>query len=108
MTLHIDPASGHTTLINVFSVEPRDLDSLVALLREGTANWISTIPGFVSSTLHVARDGRRVVIYGQWRGADGIAAMRAHPAMPAYVERVKALAQMEAITCDVASAVAAA
>jgi hypothetical protein len=49
------------------------------------------VPGFVSSSLHASRDGRRVVIYGQWRNA----------------EQIKALAHMEAITCDVESTVVA-
>jgi quinol monooxygenase YgiN len=96
-----------TTLINIFTVAPENLDRLVALLKEGTAAWISKVPGFVSSSLHVSNDERRVVIYGQWRSADAIAAMRTHPAMPAYFERVKALAQMEAITCGAASTIAA-
>jgi quinol monooxygenase YgiN len=91
-----------TTLINIFTTAPDNLDRLVALLREGTEAWISKVPGFVSSTLHIARDNRRVVIYGQWRSADDIATMRQHPEMPAYFERVKALAQMDAITCDAA------
>jgi quinol monooxygenase YgiN len=96
-----------TTLINIFTVAPENLDRLVALLKEGTAAWISKVPGFVSSSLHVSNDERRVVIYGQWHSADAIAAMRTHPAMPAYFERVKALAQMEAITCGAASTIAA-
>jgi quinol monooxygenase YgiN len=96
-----------TTLINIFTVAPENLDRLVALLKEGTAAWISKVPGFVASSLHVSNDERRVVIYGQWRSADAIAAMRTHPAMPAYFERVKALAQMEAITCGAASTIAA-
>jgi quinol monooxygenase YgiN len=107
MTPTINADAKLTTLINVFSVAPEDRDRLVALLKEGTDAWISKVPGFVSSSLHVSRDGRRVVIYGQWRGADGIAAMRQHPEMPAYFERIKALAQMEAMTCDVASTVVA-
>jgi quinol monooxygenase YgiN len=97
-----------TTLINIFTVAPENLDRLVTLLRQGTEAWISKVPGFVSSTLHIARDNRRVVIYGQWRSADDIAAMRQHPGMPAYFERVKAISQMDAITCDAASTVAAA
>jgi quinol monooxygenase YgiN len=48
-----------------------------------------------------------VIIYGQWRSADDIAAMRQRPEMPAYFERVKAIAQMEGMTCDVASTVVA-
>jgi len=107
MTPQINASANLTTLINVFSVAPEERDQLVALLKEGTDAWISKVPGFVSSSLHVSRDGRRVVIYGQWRSADGIAAMRQRPEMPAYFERIKALAQMEAMTCDVASTVVA-
>jgi quinol monooxygenase YgiN len=107
MTPQINAAANLTTLINVFSVAPEDRDRLVALLKDGTDAWISKVPGFVSSSLHVSRDGRRVVIYGQWRSADGIAAMRQRPEMPAYFERIKAIAQMEAMTCDVASTVVA-
>jgi quinol monooxygenase YgiN len=107
MTPTINADAKLTTLINVFSVAPEDRDRLVAMLKDGTDAWISKVPGFVSSSLHVSRDGRRVVIYGQWRSADGIAAMRQHAEMPAYFERIKALAQMEAMTCDVASTVVA-
>jgi quinol monooxygenase YgiN len=107
MTVHIHANAPLATLINVFSVAPADRDRLVALLKEGTDSWISKLPGFVSSSLHVSRDGQRVVIYGQWRNAESIAAMRQHPEMPAYFERIKAMAQMDAITCDVASTVVA-
>jgi quinol monooxygenase YgiN len=107
MTPTINPDAKLTTLINVFSVEPDKRDRLVSLFKEGTEAWISKVPGFVSSSLHVSRDGRRVVIYGQWRDAQSIAAMREHPQMAAYFERVKALAQMDAMTCDVASTVVA-
>lgn len=96
-----------TTLINVFAVAPADTERLLALLKEGTEAWISKLPGFVASSLHVSLDRQRVVIYGQWRSAEGIAAMRQHPEMPAYFERVKALAQMEAITCELSSIVVA-
>lgn len=103
----IDPQAKLTTQINTFSVAPENCERLVQLLREGTESWICKIPGFVSSTLHVARDGKQVLIYGQWRSADAVAAMRQSPEMPAYFERVKALAQMEAMTCDVLSTVVA-
>lgn len=105
MTPEINPGANLTTLINVFSVAPEDCDALAALLKDGTDTWISKVPGFVSSSLHVSRDGRHVIIYGQWRSADGIAAMRQRPEMPAYFERIKVIAQMEAMTCDVASTI---
>ncbi|MCS0584698.1 antibiotic biosynthesis monooxygenase [Massilia pinisoli] len=108
MTQHIAPNADHTALINVFTAAPEDRDRLVALLKAGTDEWISKVPGFIGSSLHLARDDRRVVVYGQWRSADAIAAMREHPAMPAYAERVRALAQMESIVCDVAATFAGA
>ncbi|MFS2034768.1 antibiotic biosynthesis monooxygenase family protein [Polaromonas sp. CT11-55] len=107
MTLNINPEAKLTTLVNVFSVSPENLDRLVALLKEGTDAWISKVPGFVSSSLHTSRDGKRVIIYGQWRSADAIATMRQHPEMPGYFERIKAIAQMEATICDVISTIAA-
>jgi quinol monooxygenase YgiN len=95
------------TLVNIFTVAPENQQRLAALLKEGTQSWIRRIPGFVSSTLHLSRDGQRIVIYGQWQSADGPAAMRQSPEMPPYFERVKALAQMEAVTCDAGSTVLA-
>ena len=97
--------SALTTLINVFHVDPDKTDALVSLLQAGTRDWICRVPGFVSSTLHVTRDRTRVVIYGQWRDAAAIDAMRASPQMPPYFARVQALARMDAMLCDVASVV---
>lgn len=107
MTPNIDADAKLTTLINVFSVAAENCDQLVTLLKQGTDAWICKVPGFVSSSLHVSRDRRRVVIYGQWRSVDGIAAMREHPEMPAYFQHVKAVAQMDAMTCDIVSIVVA-
>jgi len=107
MQATLSTANAFTTLINVFRVEPEHTEALVALLKEGTDQWICKVPGFISSTLHVSRDRTRVIIYGQWRDAAAINAMRENPHMPPYFARVKALAQMEAMTCDVASIVAA-
>jgi quinol monooxygenase YgiN len=100
----IDPKAQLTTLVNTLTVAPENCERLVALLKEGTDSWICKIPGFMGAALHVSRDQRRVVIYGQWRSAEGIAAMRQSHYMPPYFERIKALAKMdEAITCDLAS-----
>lgn len=105
----IDPNTKLITLINIFTVAREDCERLAQLLKEGTDGWISRMPGFVSSTLHVSRDSQRIVIYGQWRNAEDIAAMRQSPEMPAYFERIKAMAmaKMEAITCDVSSTLVA-
>lgn len=103
----IEPNTKLTTLVNIFTVAPEDCDRLALLLKEGTDAWICKIPGFISSTLHVSRDKQRIVIYGQWRSVEAIAAMRQSPEMAAYFERIKAMAKMEAITCDVSSTLVA-
>ena len=106
MNAHSTPGNN-LTLINIFSVAPENRDRLAKLLQEGTDSWISKIPGFISSTLYLSRDGQRIVIQGQWQSAQAIAAMRQSPEMPAYFERIQALAKMEAITCDALSTWAA-
>jgi quinol monooxygenase YgiN len=105
--ININADAKLTTQVNVLSVAPEHRDRLVALLKDGTDAWIRKLPGFISSSLHVSHDSRRVVIYSQWRSVDDIAAMRQRPEMPAYFERIKEIAQMEGMTCDVASIVVA-
>ena len=101
------PAADDTILVNIFTVAPEKRDALVDLLEEGTADWISKVPGFISATLHAARDGRRVVIVGRWTSEAAVDAMRQHAAMPAYFERVQRLATMDVMTCDVVSVTSA-
>lgn len=85
------------TLINVFTVEPKDQDALLQLLVEGTETLFSQQPGYISSSFHKSQDGRRVVNYGQWKTAKDIEAFRTKPEIGAYFKRIKALAQFEAI-----------
>jgi quinol monooxygenase YgiN len=98
-TIRVD--SGITTLINIFTVEPENRPKLIELLKEGTETWIGKLAGFMSASFHTSKDGRRVVIYGQWTSAEAIDAMRQHPNMGPYMQRIGALAKMEAITCEV-------
>jgi quinol monooxygenase YgiN len=98
-TIRVD--SGITTLLNIFTVEPENREQLIALLKEGTETWIGKSAGFISANFHNSKDGRRVIIYGQWRRAEDIEAMRQNPHMGPYMQRIAALATMEALTCDV-------
>jgi quinol monooxygenase YgiN len=98
-TIRLD--SEITTLINIFTVEPENQQKLVALLKEGTETWISKMAGFISANFHNSQDGRRVIIYGQWRSVQDIEAMRQNPNMGPYLQHVAALAKLEAITCKV-------
>lgn len=90
------------TLINVFDVEAEKQHDLVQLLREGTETLISKMGGWISTNILDSKDGRRVVIYSQWKTVKDIDAMQQNPQMGPYVQRIKALSTMEAIRCDVA------
>src|SRR5262249_13014325 len=65
---------GEIKLVNVFTVEPAKLASLLNILRDGTETFFSKMPGFVSSSVLTARDGSRAINYSQWKSVDDIAA----------------------------------
>jgi quinol monooxygenase YgiN len=98
-TIRVDNAL--TTLVNVFTTEPADQPKVLALLEEGVASLFSKMPGWISSNLHRSRDGKRIVVYSQWRNTQDIEAFRQDPRMKPYLERFGALAKHEAFTCDV-------
>jgi hypothetical protein len=56
--------TGIVTQINVFTVPPGQQQPLIALLTEA-AQFASTIPGWMSASLHRSLDGTRVVTYAQ-------------------------------------------
>jgi quinol monooxygenase YgiN len=90
------------TLVNVFTVEPAKLPSLLDLLRDGTETFFSKMPGFVSSSVLTATDDSRAINYSQWKSADDIAAFRKDPRFAPYIRQLLALAKAEVIECDVA------
>jgi len=94
--------SAVITLVNVFTVEPAKLPSLLDLLRDGTDTFFSKMPGFVSSSVLTARDGSRAINYSQWKSVDDIAAFRKDPRFAPYIQQLLALAKAEGIECDVA------
>jgi quinol monooxygenase YgiN len=99
MEITIRERSDIVTLVNIFTVVPDDQERLVQLLMEGTETLFSKRPGYIAASFHTSADGTRVVNYGQWRSAQDIAAFRTDPEIGAYFQRVKTLAQVEAIAC---------
>ncbi len=90
-----------TTLINTLIVEPENQPGLVELLRDNTENVVSTLDGWISTTVIVANDRRRVVIYSQWRDLASVEAMQANPGMRAYFPRIAALAAFESVAGEI-------
>ncbi len=101
MEMTIRANSGVMTLINVFAVDPENQRKLVAALEEGTEALMSKRAGYISASIHVSKDGRRVINYSQWRSVRDIEAMRRHPDVGPYMNRVAGLGTFEAIPCEV-------
>jgi len=91
-----------TTLVNILTVEPDKQATLVDLLRENIENVVSELDGWISTSLIVANDRQRVIIYSQWRDPAAAAAMQSNAEMRAYFPRILALAAFDSIVGDVA------
>jgi quinol monooxygenase YgiN len=98
-TIPVSPDT--TTLINILTVEPEQQSALLALLQENTDTVISGLDGWISTSLIAAKDGRRVVIYSQWRDVAAVEAMRANPDMRRYFPRITALATFDSFAGEV-------
>jgi heme-degrading monooxygenase HmoA len=61
-TIHTDQKI--VTQINVFEVDPKDQDELAQLLKEAIQT-VSSMPGWISASVHKSLDGTRVTNYAQ-------------------------------------------
>ena len=91
-----------TTLLNILAVEPENQQTLVAALKEGTQTFFSKMPGFISSSILIGKNGRQVINYSQWRSTDDIEAFRRNPDFAFYIREIVALSKGDTIACDVA------
>jgi heme-degrading monooxygenase HmoA len=86
----------YVTLINVFTVEPKDQDRLVEMLVEATDKVMCDIPGFISANIHKSADGVRVANYAQWRSAADFQAMLKNPRAQAHMAPIGEFASFDA------------
>ena len=99
MTANI--ASDTVTLVNVLTVDPANHDKLLALLRDNTDTTISTLKGWIATSLIASKDKRKVIIYSQWQTLADVEAMRTEARMVAYFPRLAALASFDSIVGNV-------
>jgi heme-degrading monooxygenase HmoA len=64
-------------------------------------SFFSKQPGFISSSVHASKEGRRAINYSQWRSAGDIENFRGDPRFAPYVQSLAALAKAETILCEV-------
>ncbi len=80
------------TLINVFTVEPRDQQRLVDALVEATKSNLNRFPGFVSANIHRSFDGTKVVNYAQWESRETYEAMLESPQAAPHLKEAAEIA----------------
>jgi len=83
------------TLINVFTVEPRNQRRLIDLLTRATDSFVSHAPGFLAATLHRGLDGTKVTMYAQWESVEAYEAMRRDPGPRPFLQEALAIAKFE-------------
>src|SRR5215475_9286085 len=83
------------TLINVFTVEPRNQQRLIDLLVEATDRSVRHAAGFISARLHRSLDGTKVTMVAEWRSAADYEVMRADPVPLPYLQQALEIAKFE-------------
>ena len=83
------------TLINVFTVGPKDQQKLVDMLIEATEKTMKNVDGFISANIHKSLDGKRVVNYAQWQSPEAFEAMVKNPKAQEHMKPI-----MEIATAD--------
>jgi quinol monooxygenase YgiN len=64
MSISVDEARISVTLL--WATEDADAQAALIAAMQGDVPWMSSQPGFVSLALRPSRDGRRVVVEGEW------------------------------------------
>ncbi|MEP6663370.1 MAG: antibiotic biosynthesis monooxygenase family protein [Verrucomicrobiota bacterium] len=83
------------TLINVFTVEPKNQHKLVEMLVKATEETMKKVPGFVSASIHKSLDGTRVANYAQWRSREDFEAMAKNPKAQAHMKPITEIARAD-------------
>ena len=75
----IQEGTSTVTLVNVFTVDPKDQQRLVERWQQATEEVIRHLPGFISANVHRSLDGTKVINYAQWESQEAFDAMRHNP-----------------------------
>lgn len=89
----ISPDKPVTTLVNVFTVDPKHQQELLDVLITATETVMRRLPGYVSANIHKSLDGTHVVNYAQWRSREDFETMLQNSEAQAHMQQAFALAQ---------------
>ncbi|MGO9335848.1 MAG: antibiotic biosynthesis monooxygenase [Acidimicrobiales bacterium] len=59
----IEEGTSTVTLVNVFTVDPKDQQQLVEHWQQATEKVIRHLPGFISANVHRSLDRTKVINY---------------------------------------------
>ncbi|MFE6104070.1 antibiotic biosynthesis monooxygenase family protein [Streptomyces laurentii] len=92
--VEISPDRDDYTVIIVMGVEPENQDRLVELMSHPD-EWVKTVPGYRSHSIHRGLDGTYVVNYAQWESQELYETFHNLPEheRPADVQKVRAEAR---------------
>ncbi len=93
-TVTIKEKSG-ITLIDVFSVDPKNQDKLVQIMVEATEKTLKHIPGFISMSVHKSLDGKRVTNYEQWESVKHCEMMYQNPEVRQHIQKAVGIAKAD-------------
>jgi heme-degrading monooxygenase HmoA len=99
----IEEGTSTVTLVNVFTVDPKDQQRLVEHWQQVTEEVIRHLPGFISANVHRSLDGTNVVNYAQWESLDAFNAIRHHPEAAAHLRELSQIGAPAPVMCEVVS-----
>lgn len=99
----IQEGTSIVTLVNVFTVDPKDQQRLVERWQQATEEVIRHLPGFISANVHRSLDSTKVVNYAQWESQEAFDATRHNPETSAYLRRLGQTGSAAPVVCEVVS-----
>ena len=99
----IQEGTSTVTLVNVFTVDPKDQHRLVEHWQQVTEDVIRHLPGFISANVHRSLDGTKVINYAQWASHEAFDAMRHNPEAAAHLRELSQIGTPAPVVCEVES-----
>ena len=99
----IEEGTSTVTLVNVFTVEPKDQQRLVEHWQRATNEVICHLPGFISANVHRSLDGTKVINYAEWESQDAFSSMLHNPEAAAHLRELGQIGTPAPVVCEVVS-----
>ncbi len=102
-TSFIQEGTSTGTLVNIFTVDPKDQQRLVEYWQQATKEVIRHLPGFISANVHQSFDGTKVINYSQRESQEAFDAMRHNQEAAAHLRELGQIGAPAPVVCDVVS-----